>query len=121
MYGVLPFVMCILFDEVHQPYPVPFLIVTSLFLAAGALAYMRSETTVRRLLSLLAGLTASWLVSGVALATYWHGPRVPDRAPFHWSETAVGMAYGWVMVVAILLVPVILSLLQRAVHPRRAA
>jgi len=121
VYGVLPFAIWILFDEVHDPYHAIFLIVSSLLLAAGAAAALRSETTSRRMLSLLAGLTASWLVSTVALAAYWHGPRVPGHAPFHWSETAVPMAIAWAVVVAILFVPVILSLLQRVTRPRRAA
>jgi hypothetical protein len=121
LYGTLSFVIWVLFDEVHDPYCASFLIVTSLILSAGALAYMRSRTTVRRVLSLVGGLTASWLVSTVGLSAYWHGPRVPGRAPFHWSGTAVPMAFAWAVVTAILLMPVVLGLLHRVVHRWRPA
>jgi hypothetical protein len=122
LYGCLPFVMWLFFDEVRQPYPIPFLTATSLFLAAGALAYMRSRTAMHRMLSLLAGLTAAWLISSVGLVAYWTVRREPYwRIPPSWSEATLPMVYAWVVVVAILLVPVILSLLRRVAHPRRTA
>ena len=123
LYGGLPLALWGLFDEVHRPHPVPYLILASLCLAAGALAYMRSGTDAGRLLSLLAGLTSSWLVSTVGLATYWHG-RLVGRGDYPldwWSDTARPMAYGWVVVALILLLPLLLGLLRRAVRPRHAA
>lgn len=119
LYGILPRALFITFDEVHRPYPAPFLSLASLCLGGGALAYMRSDTEAHLMLSLLGGLTASWLVSTVGLAAYWHG-RQPQQmsAPFHWWGTASPMAMAWVVVAAILLMPVLLSLLRRAVRPR---
>ena len=113
LYGFLPLALWILYDEVHGPYPAPFLIVASLYLAAGAVAYCRSSTPPARAPSLLAGLTTSWLTITVALSAYWHGPRVPGRGPFHWSETAVPIALAWVVRVLILLTPLLLGLLRR--------
>lgn len=55
------------------------------------------------MLSLLVGPIAAWLVSGAALAAYWHGPRTPANAPHHWSGTAVPMALTWPVVAATLL------------------
>jgi hypothetical protein len=121
LYGTLPFVIWILFDEVHSPYRLPFLIVTSLALAAGALAHMRSTTPGRRMASLLAGLTVAWLVGTAGLSAYWHGFRVPGYAPLHWSETALPMALAGLVVAAILLVPAVFHLLRRVVPSRRAA
>lgn len=121
LYGTLPFVLWVLFDEVQPTYRLPFLVVTTLCLTGGALTFMRAPTTARRTLSLLAGLTASWLVSTVALSAYWHGPRVPGHAPFNWPATAVPMAAAGVVVAAFLLVPVVLGLLKRWVQPRRVA
>ena len=121
LYGVLPLSLWILFDEVHRPYPAPFLAVATVCLAAGALVHLRSGTRVRRVLGLLAGLTTSWLLCTAGLAAYWHGPRVPGLAPFHWSQTALPMALAGVVVVLILLSPVILGLLRRAVDARHAA
>jgi hypothetical protein len=121
LYGTLPFVIWACFDEVHPPYPLPFLTAVSLFLAGGALAHVRSRTAGGRARSLLAGLSAAWLVSTAGLSAYWHGPRVPGHAPFHWSDTAVPMAIAWVAVMAILLLPSVLGLAQRLAQPRRAA
>ena len=122
LYGCLSFVMWILFDEVHWSYAAPFLVMTSLLLSAGALAHMRSESTMRRVLSLLAGLTAAWLVGSAGLTAYWTVPREPTWRPVaSWSETTLPMAFGWAIVVAILLVPALLGLLQRAVPPQRTA
>jgi hypothetical protein len=118
LYGCLPLMMRLLFDEVRWPHGAIFLIMTSLFLSAGAVAHMRSTSTVQRMLSLLAGLTAAWLVGSLGLAAYWTVPREPHwRPPATWSEATLPMAFGWAIVVAILLAPVVLSLLQRLVPP----
>ena len=121
LYGALPFFLWLLFDEVHPPFPVPFLVASALFLAAGAGAYVRAGTSTGRMLALLAGLSVAWLVSTAGLAAYWHGPRVPGRPPFYWADNVVPMAIAWVVVAAVLLLPLGLSVLQRLVPQRRAA
>jgi hypothetical protein len=121
VYGTLPLAIWLLFDEVHDPYSSSLRIVISFLLAAGAVAYMRSETTGQRILSLFAGLTVSWIVTTTGLAAYWNGPRVPGRAPFHWFDSVVPMVLAWAVVAAILLAPASLSLLQRLVRPHRTA
>ena len=56
------------------------------------------------------------------LTAYWTVPREPTWRPVaSWSETTLPMAFGWAIVVAILLVPALLGLLQRAVPPQRTA
>ena len=111
----------VLFDEVHDPYRGWFEIVISFLLAAGAVAYMRSETAGQRILSLLAGLTVSWIVATAGLAAYWNGPRVPGHAPFHWFDTAGPLGLTWAAVAAILLAPASFSLLQQRIRPHRTA
>jgi len=98
-----------------------FEIVIAFLLAAGAVAYVKSETTGQRILSLLAGLTVSWIVSTVGLAAYWNGPRVPGHAPFHWFDSVVPMVLAWAVVAAILLAPASLSLLQQRIRPHPTA
>jgi len=121
VYGTLPLAIWVLFDEVHDPYRGAFEIVISFLLAAGAVAYTRSETTGQRILSLLAGLTVSWIVSTVSLAAYWNGPRVPGHVPFYWLDTVGPMVLTWAAVAAILLAPASLSLLQQRIRPHRTA
>jgi hypothetical protein len=110
--------MWLLVDEVRRPYAAPFLAVSALCLAGGALLHMRVETDARRILSLLAGLASSWLLSTAGLAAYWNGPRVPGRARFRWIETAVSMCIGLVVVAVVMFAPLLLGLVRRAVRPR---
>ena len=121
LYGVLPWLIWILFDEVDRSYYAPFVIVSSLFLALGALATMQARTASGRTLAMLSGLTASWLLSTWALAGYWRSPKVPGYPPFHWSDSIGPMAVAWVFVVAILLLPALLGLLRRTMRPQGAA
>lgn len=122
LYGTLPLVLWILFGEVHAPYPAPFLAVNALCLAAGAVGQMRSKSAVGAMLSLLAGLTVSWLVTTVALAVYWHGKTlVPGLPAGHWSDSLLPMAIAWLVVAAVLLLPAFLDLLRARMQRRRAA
>jgi hypothetical protein len=122
LYGTLPLVAGILFDEVRAPYPAPFLALSTIGLAAGALAHMRASATLPRMAALLAGLTASWLVITPALALYWHGRRVGVGAPpLHWTETVMPMALAWIMVSAALLLPALVGWLGYKVGSQRAA
>ena len=121
LYGTSPFVIWTLFDEVHLPYRLPFLVVSALCLTGGALVFMRAPTPARRALSLLAGLSAAWLISTAALSAYWNGPRVPGLAPFTWWRTALPMAVAGVVALALLLTPAALGLLRRGMRALRAA
>jgi len=113
LYGVLPWVIWGGFGEVHNPYSVCFLVVSSLFLAAGAYVHMRSSTAVRRLLALPSGLTASWLLNTVVLTVYWHG----------WKELrmAAPMVLAWLIMAMALVLPGLAVLVRRSLGRRRAA
>lgn len=117
LYGGLPLLIWLCFDEVHGPLPAGFQVATSLFLAAGAVAYMRSSAGLGRALSLLAGLSAAWLLTTAGVSAYWHGFHRPYASePYHWSDNAVPMLVAWPVVALLLLAPVILGLLRRGVQ-----
>jgi hypothetical protein len=116
LYGLMPLVVWISFDEVNMMYQLPYLIASTIALAGGALAYGRSARTWQRALSLLAGLTLAWAVTTVGVATYWHGRQeywMPQ--PGNGYEDAQRAALGWVVLVAVTFAPVLLGHLRRAI------
>jgi hypothetical protein len=88
--------------------------VSMIVLAGGALAYMRSARTSQRTLALLTGMTLSWAVATVGIATYWDGRLEPwMRKPGDWCVEARSMANTWVVLVALVLASALLGLLRR--------
>jgi hypothetical protein len=123
LYGIMPLVVILSFDEVNRRYQLPFLLVLTLVLAGGALAYMRSARTWRRALALLIGLTLSWAVTTVGTAIYWDGRLEPwmRGEPDHWYEIVGRSAIAGTVLVALLLAPALLGLLRRSIRFIRAA
>ena len=113
-YGVLPLALAIAFDEVRGPCGAPCLAASSVILAMGALAYIRSARTSQRALALLIGMTLCWAVATAGVATYWDGRRlIWHMETFHWYETARWMVKDWVVLAALMFAPALLSLLRR--------
>ncbi len=114
LYGCLPLVIWLFFDEVIAPYAAPYLVATSVILAAGALAYVRSARTWQWALALLMGMTLAWGVATVGTATYWHGLQRPwMMEPGHWYGVVQGMVIAWGVLAGLIFAPALLSLLHR--------
>jgi hypothetical protein len=60
----------ILYDENHHPYLLAFIALTALATALGAWGYFRSDTPLRRVLSLVGGLVFAAVLSGISYATW---------------------------------------------------
>jgi hypothetical protein len=60
----------ILYDENHHPYLLAFIGATALATALGAWGYFRSDTPLRRVLSLVGGLVVAAVLSGISYATW---------------------------------------------------
>jgi hypothetical protein len=122
LYGIMPLVVFISFDEVNRRYQLPFLLVLTLVLAGGALAYMRSARTWRRALALLIGLTLSWAVTTVGTAIYWDGRLEPwmRGEPDRWYEIVGRSAIAGTVLVALMFAPALLGLLRRSIEFIRA-
>jgi hypothetical protein len=123
LYGIMPLVVFISFDEVNKGYQLPFLLVLTLVLAGGALAYMRSARTWQRALALLIGLILSWTVTTVGTAIYWHGRLEPwmREEPDRWYEIVERSAIAGTVLVALMFAPALLGLLRRSVQSIRAS
>ena len=120
LYGIMPLVVFISFDEVNKGYQLPFMLVLTLVLAGGALAYMRSARTWQRALALLIGLTLSWAVTTVGTAIYWDGRLEPWGEPDRWYEIVGRNAIAGTVLVALMFTPALLGLLRRSIKFIRA-
>lgn len=121
LYGFLPFVVWISFDEVHAPYSTVYMPVSMVLLAVGVLAFMRSAGTAQRTLALLIGMTLSWAVATAGIATYWDGLFLPwMKEPAHWYVEARAMFIGWVILAALMFAPAALGLLRQRGESARA-
>ncbi len=119
-YGLLPLALMIVFDEVHGEEP--YVAVLGVILAIGALAYMRSSRTWQRALTLLLGMTLTWIAATVYLAIYWHGRQEFGMLrPGTGYETARGMLNAFGVLVVLILAPALLGLLRRSAQSIRAS
>jgi hypothetical protein len=121
LYGVMPMAVWIGFDEVSFN-PVPYLFVSMVGLAGGALAYVRSARTSQRALALLIGMTLTSWMAMVGPAIFY-----PDVVWKPWvTMRGVWYAYGrgdvaaWGVLTAVMFAPALLGLLRRSVKFIRA-
>jgi len=118
LYGCLPLVVWLSFDEVTVPYAAPYLAASAVILAVGALAYVRSVRTPQRALALLMAMTLAWGVTTVGMAIYWHGRQEHWMTePGHWYGVVQGMVIAWGVLAGLTFAPALLSLLRRGSEP----
>jgi len=121
-YGIAPMALVFAFDEVARDYKMPHVTLSSLILAVGALAYMRSTRMWQRALALLSGITLSWATATLCLARYWDGRQQGIiECPGNWRSVVEGMVDDWGKLVALLLTPVILSFIYHLLKARQTA
>jgi hypothetical protein len=78
LFGLTPFFLWIMFDEMHGEEP--FLLATSLFLGGCALVYLRARRVALGMGAMLAGLLLAYSASAVYLWWYWEGRLMPGMA-----------------------------------------
>ncbi len=108
LYGVMPLMFIMAFYDVTPTPRAPYLVASTVVLAAGAVAYIRSARTWQRVLALLIGMTLFCAVTTVGVVTFYHVAT--------WD-----MIRDWAPLAALMLAPVLLSLLRRVGKPVRAA
>lgn len=112
MFGFIPLLIWIGFDEVNRLYSLPFMVALTFLMVGTALTYLRSARQWQRVLALLVGIIL--IVTIVAAA-----PTV------YWLENGWVNVQGTVMmatiVVAVMFSPVLISLLRRSIQSIRAA
>lgn len=117
LYGIMPWAVWMGLDEVRWN-PAPYLLVSMVVLAAGALAYVRSARTSQRALALLAGMTVTSWMTMVGPAIFY-----PDVVWKPWvTVRGVWYAYGrgdivaWGVATAVMFAPALLDLLRERVE-----
>jgi len=113
LYGVMPLAVVLAFDEVDNSYQLSYMLLLTLILVEGALAYMRSARTWQRALSLLVGTMLAVAVMAVGTVVYWKGPGNG------WVDVRRTSIHGG-YVVALMLAPALLGLIRRLVKSIRA-
>jgi hypothetical protein len=117
-YGALPPLFFAAYDEVHNEELMR--VVIMLILAAGAASYMRTENIWHRFASLVGGFSIGWIVLMIHLGIYWNGRQdnwMPE--PGSWIETLHWTSRMGAMLMLILVAPVLVEFLRRAVTSRR--
>jgi multisubunit Na+/H+ antiporter MnhG subunit len=114
VYGALPLLFIAAYDEVHNEGPILTLIM--LILVAGTIGYMRTENIWHRFACLVGGFTLGWAVLMVHQAIYWNGRQeVWMPAPGSWKETLNWTSRSGAILMLILVAPVLIELLRRAI------
>ena len=107
MFGCIPLLVAIGFDEVDRLYSLPFMVILTLMMAGTALAYLRSTRPWQRVVALLVGIILTVAVVAVAPTAYWleHG----------WVNVKWTLMIG-AIVVTVMFSPLLLGLLRRSVQ-----
>jgi hypothetical protein len=106
LYGGIPLAAWLSFDEVDHLYQLPYLVIATIALAVGALAYGRSARTWGRAVALLAGASVALAVTNAGVVSYWNGPGNG------WVNVGA-MFIQQALVVAFIFAPALMSLLRR--------
>ena len=104
MFGFMPLLIGIGFDEVDRLYSLPFMVALTFLMVGTALAYLRSTRQWQRVLALLVGIILIVTIVAVAPTVYW-------------LENGWVNVQGTVMiatvVVSVMFAPALLGLLHR--------
>gem|GEM_PF-838782 len=118
LYGTLPWVMLIVYDEVHGEGPI--MAILMLLLSAGTLLYMRSIKTWQRAFSLVGGLSFTWLIATFDLANYWGGRQEEWMSKSgDWAETIFSMSKAGGILLLVLLAPLVLGFISSISRHKR--
>jgi hypothetical protein len=123
LYGLVPILVWLAFDEVEDRFVLPFMIALTLILAGGALAYLRSTRAWQRVTALLTGTVLARVVATTGSRVYWNTHPEPwmTGPPVRWPDIVRASATGGALLVALLFAPALLGLLRRWVGSPRAA
>ena len=122
LYGATVMAVLMAFEDYPHPHQQPYILVASLFLAAGAWVYLRSAYLWQRSLALFAGITLSMAVAATGKAILYANPLLWPRAArgFTWQSEVLCTVFLWGWVVAVVMAPALLRLLPHPDEPLQA-
>ena len=116
LYGAMPFVLVLTFDE--YKYEEPYMFLAFLILAAGGWFYLRNDELWKKFLCLYLGVALSMLIAAAGKAIIlpiqdW--PVFID--PSSWISETMSTLVMWLWLAMIMLIPPVLKLFQRPDNP----
>jgi hypothetical protein len=122
LYGIMPLLFWMSFDEVRSPYAAPYLLFTAISLSLGALGYMRFSNQGGRAWALFVGLVPPAAVNSIALSIYWAGRQETWMSyPGDGEAIAIGSGAGWLILLTIMFLPGIIHWLRQRIGPQKMA
>ncbi len=73
MFGFMPLVIAIMFDEVDGLFSLYFMVVLTIIMAGTTFAYLSSANHRMRVVALLIGISLSLVIASIATNVYWNG------------------------------------------------
>jgi hypothetical protein len=120
LYGAMPLAINVAFDDAHANNRTPFLAVSILLVIAGALIYCRSRQSAAQIGALLGGMSLAIWGAWLDKASFAGGVSTWIAAPRPGAGEIAWMLELWLLWVALLLAPALLSAAAHAVRPGRA-
>lgn len=112
LYGATLVMVIITFDDYANDEP--YILLTTLLLAAGGWAYLRSSRPWQRWLSLLLGVALATAAAATGKAILYASPDWPGSRYFTWQTEAMSTVVEGVWMLLVLTAPALLALLPRA-------
>ncbi|MDH4138510.1 MAG: hypothetical protein OEW09_17590, partial [Anaerolineae bacterium] len=112
MFGFMPLLIGIGFDEVDRLYSLPFMVALTFLMVGTALAYLRSTRQWQRVLALLIGIILILTIVAIAPTVYW--------LENGWVNVQ-GVVVGGTIVGLVMFSPALIGLLRRSIQSLRAA
>lgn len=114
LYSLLGITIQGVFTDIRSDYGAPFLIISSLFAMSGAALYISLADKSRRLISLAVCFTLAWGVMVFGAASFWDGRQESwMAAPKEGFQVAAGFLLAWGILLALMLLPWIISRLRQ--------
>lgn len=113
LYGAMPFVLVLTFDE--YKYGEPYMFLAFLILAAGGWFYLRNDELWKKFLCLYIGVALSMLTAVVGKAIILPIQEWPVFIdPSYWKSEAMSTLVTWMWLALVMLIPPALTLLPRS-------
>lgn len=114
IYGTMPFVLLIIYNEYKNVEP--FMFLSLIILAAGGWLYLQSYESLKRFLYLYAGMELSMLVAAIGKAVLLEG-SFPSGS---WQTEFIDTLVTWLWLALIMLLPLAINLLPHVENRPRA-
>ena len=113
----------LIYDENHHPYLFAFIAATTIAVCLAVWGFLKSDSSWKRVVSLLAGFVTALVLSNISYVTqnYAGYYNLPPSPPQPWYTVFDGVIVWTLLYSGIMFWPVVIGLARRAVNNRKAA